>query len=96
MFLYGFISLLLIVATFEDPVAILAGLSPAFVAWLVWRFVRRINLRDDPRFAKRPPDAPRFMPFQRPSSCGICQEARDKAAAQTGTPSRLTAPAPPG
>ena len=47
--LYGLISLLLIFTTFEDPLAVLTFVAPAFAAWLIWRFVRWLNRRDDPR-----------------------------------------------
>jgi hypothetical protein len=48
--LYGFISILLIVSTFEHPALVLTAVSSAIGAWSVWQFVRRINRRADPRF----------------------------------------------
>lgn len=43
-----------------DPgFVILAALASPFLgAALIWKIVRAVNDRDDPRHAKRPPDAP--------------------------------------
>jgi hypothetical protein len=41
---------------FAMSAAVLA--SPLLGAWAVWRTVRWLNRRDDPRLVKPPPDAP--------------------------------------
>jgi hypothetical protein len=47
-----------IVAAATNNPTIFLFLGPLAGPWLIWHLVSRINRRDDPRHAKRPPDPP--------------------------------------
>jgi hypothetical protein len=49
LLLYVLISALLMITSVTEPALILLAVSSALGGWLIWRFVRRINSRDDPR-----------------------------------------------
>jgi membrane protein implicated in regulation of membrane protease activity len=55
LLLYILISALLMIGSATEPALILLAVSSAFGGWLIWRFVRRINARDTPRFQSRAP-----------------------------------------
>jgi hypothetical protein len=58
IFLYGFVGTGIIEVS--GNLALLFGIlaSPFVGAWAIWRIVRWLNHRADPRHAKLPPDAP--------------------------------------